>query len=107
MEVKRDKMLRSYFILKKMPISKLFVLMSLIFVLFLLVSCSSTENQCNADSDCVPVVCCHADSAVNKKFAPDCQRTLCTTECVANTLDCGQGIIKCIENTCQIKFLEE
>ncbi len=58
--------------------------------------------SCASDSDCVPARCCHADSAVSKNFAPDCKGTFCTMNCAPNTLDCGQGAIKCIKNKCEV-----
>ena len=54
------------------------------------------------DADCVPATCCHATAAVPKNLAPECENNICTQECVPNTLDCGQGEIRCLENNCQI-----
>ncbi len=70
----------------------------------LLVSCTSipVEKQCTADKDCVPNACCHAADAVNKANMPDCSSMLCTSECEPNTLDCGQGELKCVEGECQV-----
>src|SRR3989338_4781863 len=78
-----------------------------IIVMMLLTSCTSVENpkQCTQDSDCVPAQCCHATDAVNKDAAPNCQGKACTLDCAPNTLDCGQGEIKCIENTCTAVIL--
>ncbi len=75
-------------------------------ILFLLalflVSCTTVplEKQCVVDSDCVKAECCHASGAVNKEYGPDCSNLFCTQECVPNTLDCGQGQIKCVKNEC-------
>ena len=56
-------------------------------------------TSCLQDSDCVPEQCCHATSCINKanKFACN---LFCTQECKPNTLDCGQGSCKCINNKC-------
>ncbi|MBI2666498.1 hypothetical protein HYX13_02705 [Candidatus Woesearchaeota archaeon] len=76
-------------------------------VSFILVSCNPSlssqipaEKQCVFDSDCVPAGCCHPADAVNKDFAPDCSETFCTMECAPNTLDCGQGEVKCVDKRC-------
>ena len=50
---------------------------------------------CKADADCVPDSCCHAMGCVPKAQAPKCDGIACTTDCVADTLDCGG---KCICN---------
>ena len=55
---------------------------------------------CNYDSDCIAEQCCHATSAINKNFAPNCKEAICTMECRGGTLDCGYGEIKCISNKC-------
>lgn len=57
--------------------------------------------QCTADADCVAATCCHAKAAINKDYAPDCSGIFCTQECVPETLDCGQGEIKCVESACE------
>lgn len=70
-----------------------------------LVSCSSqvpNNKQCMVDEDCVPSICCHAQDAVNKANAPDCSATLCSLDCEAETIDCGQGGIACIEGACTV-----
>ena len=58
--------------------------------------------SCSSDSDCAPAGCCHADSAVNKNFAPDCRAIFCSAVCAPGTLDCGGGEIKCIKNKCEV-----
>jgi len=78
----------------------------LVLLTFLIVGCSGVDEElaCNTDVDCVPDKCCHADNTVNKGFGPDCTGQLCTAECVPETIDCGQGEIKCIENQCRVLF---
>ncbi len=72
---------------------------------FFLLSCTFQEvpgeKKCRSDGDCVPASCCHANDSVNVKFAPDCSEMFCTLECAPETLDCGQGEIKCVEGQCQ------
>ena len=76
-----------------------------IFLLVFLVACSiPTEKVCSVDSDCIAAQCCHATSAVNKENAPDCSGILCTMNCAPDTLDCGQGEIKCVEGSCEAVF---
>lgn len=78
----------------------------LIVVSLFLFSCAtvSEEKACSTDADCVPASCCHPDDAVNKEHAPDCQGLLCTTECVPDTLDCGQGKAKCVSDSCEAVY---
>lgn len=81
------------------------MMVGLLVVFLLIVSCSeipavSPEKQCSVDADCVLAQCCHAVDAVAKNYAPDCRGTFCTLECVPNTLDCGQGEIKCSSGKC-------
>lgn len=56
---------------------------------------------CMVDSECVKATCCHADSCVNRQFAPNCTGTVCTMECKPGTLDCGQGSCACVKNECK------
>ena len=78
------------------------IILMLVFTIFL-ISCSpSLEKQCTADSDCVPAACCHATDAVNKDNAPDCAGILCSMSCEPDTLDCGQGEIKCVSEQCTV-----
>lgn len=58
------------------------------------------EKRCATDTDCLPTPCCHPNDAVNKESAPDCGGLLCTAECVPDTLDCGQGEVKCLQGAC-------
>ncbi len=81
------------------------ILVLLLTLLLITTACTpattlSPETACTTDADCVPAQCCHPTSAVNKDFAPDCAGALCTLNCEPNTLDCGQGQIKCLENKC-------
>jgi hypothetical protein len=87
---------------------KAFILLALLSVVFIL-GCGnsgSEELQCNSDVDCVPNACCHADGTLNKDFAPDCSSTLCTSECVPDTIDCSQADLKCLEGQCQVVWNE-
>ena len=59
------------------------------------------KSYCEFKEDCIPATYCHADSAVNKYYAPNCSGMLCTTECTG-PLDCGAGYIDCIRNHCVI-----
>lgn len=78
------------------------VIFAVIFVSILMpVQKPADQNGCTLDSDCVAAQCCHPTSAVNKKYAPDCNDVACTMECSPKTLDCGQGEIKCLEGICQ------
>ncbi len=81
-------------------------MLTLLMLVIFMVGCAKTipipENKsCSADTDCVPASCCHPNDAVNKDFMPDCSSTMCTMECVPNTLDCGQGEVKCVEKECK------
>lgn len=85
------------------------MVIGLLAVFLLIVSCSPIpavpqEKQCSRDADCVPAQCCHAADAVNRNDAPDCSGTFCTLECAPNTLDCGQGEIKCSAGQCVVQL---
>lgn len=79
----------------------------IVLLLILLVSCSPTispEKECSIDKDCVAATCCHTTDALNKEHGPDCSGQLCTMECRPETIDCGQGEVKCIERSCTAVF---
>ena len=61
----------------------------------------SNMSYCALDSDCVPDSCCHASSCVNTANKPVCKSIMCTQECVSETMDCGQGSCKCINEKCK------
>jgi len=69
----------------------------------LLISCTKeipANKLCSVNSDCVPDACCHPKDAVNLNNAPDCEGMMCTFNCEPETLDCGQGEIKCVDREC-------
>jgi hypothetical protein len=87
---------------------KTFVLIVVLLTIFL-IGCSgsiSEELQCSEDIDCVPNACCHADGTVNKESAPNCSSMFCTMDCAPDTIDCGQGDLKCLEGQCQVVWKE-
>lgn len=73
-------------------------------VLVLLVSCTTVpaEKKCLQDSDCAPASCCHPVDAVNKEYSPHCEKVMCSQNCVPDTIDCGQGEIKCVNDECKV-----
>ncbi len=75
-----------------------------LFSLIFLVACTPSEKKCTQDTDCVPATCCHAADSVNKEHGPNCVGQLCTLDCEPNTIDCGQGKIKCVENQCKVEL---
>jgi len=83
----------------------------IVLVVFSFVSAQAagTRNvkSCQLDSDCVPAQCCHATSAINKLYAPDCSDAACSIECVKNTLDCGQGTVTCNNGICAVKITKK
>ena len=62
----------------------------------------ATNDSCVSNADCAAAQCCHPTSAVNKGFAPDCTDIVCSMECAKNTIDCGQGDIKCTNKLCTV-----
>ncbi|MEK6968871.1 MAG: hypothetical protein AABW48_00405 [Nanoarchaeota archaeon] len=74
----------------------------LFFLPLFLVSCTPAEKTCAADADCVPAQCCHPTDAVNLEYEPDCSNVACTMDCKPETLDCGQGEIKCLSGKCTV-----
>lgn len=86
---------------KKMDKIKLvFVMLIIIFSVFLF-SCTPAEKECTVDDECVPATCCHPTDAVNKENGLDCSGRMCTSVCQPETIDCGQGEIKCISGECK------
>ena len=79
-------------------------LMMMLAAALFLASCVPTEKVCSLDKDCVPAICCHASDTVNRDNAPDCRGILCTMDCVPETLDCGQGQMKCVQDQCRAVF---
>lgn len=61
-------------------------------------------HECETNSNCIPLECCHPKSCVSKMEKPDCSGISCTLNCEPKTLDCGQGSCKCIENKCKAVF---
>jgi len=81
-------------------------LLFLVFAIVFVSGCSvptetDLESECSKDSDCVPASCCHSDSCVPAGEAPNCEGMMCSMECKPETLDCGQGSCKCIDNKCK------
>jgi len=62
---------------------------------------------CVSNDDCVAAICCHPKECVLKSQIPDCSNIMCTQECLAGTMDCGQGSCVCIEGKCQVKWQQE
>jgi len=62
----------------------------------------SLASSCTADSECVPVSCCHARSCVSVSEKPACNGIRCTQSCEPDTLDCGQAHCGCVENKCTV-----
>lgn len=80
------------------------VLIALLIVIGYIIKESDNQNkeeECIIDSDCVKASCCHAKECVPLDKAPDCEGVFCSQECVPDTLDCGQGACKCIDNKCE------
>lgn len=63
------------------------------------------EKYCEKNSDCVPNKCCHPNKVINKKFAPNCEGTICTTVC-SSILDCREWKAICKNNACEVKFYD-
>lgn len=85
------------------------VLLMLTLAIFL-ASClrggGESPSACAKDSDCVSSTCCHANESVNRESGPSCTGQFCTSECVPNTLDCGQGNLQCVSGKCQITIIK-
>ena len=59
------------------------------------------EAECSYDQDCVPASCCHSTECVPAGEAQNCKGMMCTMECRPDTMDCGQGFCRCINNECK------
>ena len=64
------------------------------------VSCDTIAN-CEIDSDCIPLECCHPTSCINKNLRNDCSGIGCTADC-EGPLDCGAGTCGCVNNKCTV-----
>ena len=85
---------------------KKIILLLVLLSTVLLISCSSSEKACSVDGDCMRATCCHPSDALNRDSGPDCSGQFCTAECVPDTIDCGQGEIKCLEGSCEVVLNE-
>jgi len=88
----------------KMSKIKKVLVFGIVIISILLAGCASSNIQCTQDSDCVAATCCHATTVVNKDNAPNCREAICTASCEPDTLDCGQGQIRCVNNQCGVVF---
>ena len=85
---------------------KKYILLLVLLSAVLLISCTPAEKVCSVDTDCVQATCCHPTAAVLKEAGPDCAGQMCTMDCVPDTIDCGQGEIKCLEGSCEVVLNE-
>ena len=89
---------------------KLVIVSLILVILLVLAGCKEVIEEtpeeliCEIDDDCVKSSCCHSDSCINKDYAPDCFRVMCTLDCKPNTLDCGQGSCVCENSKCTAKI---
>jgi hypothetical protein len=71
------------------------------------VSAQSEASVCRSDADCVPDACCHPKGCTLLSEAPEgCGEVMCSAECKAGTLDCGQGACACIDGACGVRWVE-
>lgn len=54
------------------------------------------------DRGCVAASCCHANSCVWEKDAPDCGDVDCTADCEPGTMDCGAGHCGVVDGECGV-----
>jgi hypothetical protein len=89
---------------------RLFYLIALLlisFVIVILLAYSDNKKnggnikECEEDSDCIPITCCHPESCTIKQKAPGCDNSICTMACLG-PLDCGVGSCSCVNNKCQV-----
>src|SRR3989338_9600567 len=59
-----------------------------------------TPDSCQIDAECVPAACCHPGAWVNINNKPNCEGIFCSMECAPETMDCGQGSCRCMNNKC-------
>ncbi len=76
----------------------------IVMILFQPVSNADIPNDlfCESDVDCVSAEDCHPTTCVSAEYKLHSEEpTFCTTDCVADTMDCGQGSCKCMNNNCE------
>lgn len=69
--------------------------------IYLFIPKSPKIIECQTDSDCVPISCCHPNSCVSKDQEPNCEDRLCSMSC-EGPLDCGMGSCGCQKNKCTV-----
>jgi len=68
---------------------------------------NETEGECVREWErCVAASCCHATECVLENEAPNCSGSLCSMECRAGTLDCGQAQCEFIDGECGVVWNE-
>lgn len=60
-----------------------------------------TPETCYVDEDCVPKQCCHPTECVNRDYALDCGKILCSMSC-EGPLDCNAGRCGCVNHRCKV-----
>jgi hypothetical protein len=65
------------------------------------------DGQCVSDADCVRGECCHPRTCVLASQAPDCKETVCTMDCVPQTMDCGARVCQCQNGQCTVSWSDE
>jgi len=73
----------------------IFLLIVLIVLIYFIVKNNAEEVKC------VPATCCHPTECVSVDEAPNCDGVMCTEECRAGTLDCGQGSCEFVDDKCE------
>jgi hypothetical protein len=58
------------------------------------------QPDCTEDLDCAEAQCCHPTSCVPADEKPDCSDSFCTMQCAPDTMDCGAGSCKCVNQVC-------
>jgi hypothetical protein len=84
------------------------IIISLIILLAILIyfivrvnkNAEGNQEECSADSDCIPNSCCHATGCMPKENVSVC-RVFCTQVC-SGPLDCGAGSCGCIKGKCRV-----
>ncbi|MEN7981948.1 MAG: hypothetical protein ABFQ65_00690 [Nanoarchaeota archaeon] len=87
--------------MKKRNIYISIIIVVVLIIIYFFIPKSPEIQECQIDSDCVPVSCCHPDSCVAKEQKPNCEGVLCSMSC-ESLLDCGAGSCGCKENKCII-----
>lgn len=87
--------------MKKRDIYIFIIILFLLIIIYFFIPKSPEIQECQINSDCAPVSCCHPNSCAPIEQKPNCDGILCSLSC-EGPLDCNAGSCGCVKNKCDI-----